>query len=120
MRSLSEEYPARRGWGHSTVEYAVDVAVAAGVKRLALFHHDPLRDDAALDKLLARGRQRALALDVDLDVVAAAEGSEIEIQEHGTREGALKHRALRHGSCSWAPKIAGVTFERGYRPTRIA
>ncbi|HEY3115796.1 MAG TPA: MBL fold metallo-hydrolase, partial [Chloroflexota bacterium] len=47
----AEEYPARRGWGHSTIEYVVDVAIAAGAKRLAIFHHDPTRDDKALDAL---------------------------------------------------------------------
>ena len=46
------EYPNKRTWGHSPAELAVDFALAAGVKRLALFHHDPLRDDAALDQLV--------------------------------------------------------------------
>jgi phosphoribosyl 1,2-cyclic phosphodiesterase len=39
------EYPAKIGWGHSTVEYLVDIACDAGVKRLGLFHHDPMRTD---------------------------------------------------------------------------
>ena len=47
------EYPAKRGWGHTTVEWSVDYALAAGVKRLVLFHHDPLRADDALDAVLA-------------------------------------------------------------------
>ena len=47
-----EEYPSKLTWGHSPAELAVDFALAAGVKRLALFHHDPLRDDAALDRLV--------------------------------------------------------------------
>ena len=42
------EYPSRRGWGHSTWEQAVAVARTAGAERLALFHHDPTRSDAAL------------------------------------------------------------------------
>src|SRR5439155_210197 len=40
-----QEYANKLGWGHSTVEYATDAAVAAGVHRLALFHHDPARED---------------------------------------------------------------------------
>lgn len=40
--------PPRRGWGHSTWEEAVTVAAEAGAARLALFHHDPARDDDAL------------------------------------------------------------------------
>ena len=46
------EYPKKITWGHTPVEWAVDYALAAGAKRLALFHHDPLRDDDALDGLV--------------------------------------------------------------------
>ena len=49
----AEEYPAKIGWGHSTVEYVVKLGQHAGVKRVALTHHDPLRDDDALDRLVA-------------------------------------------------------------------
>src|SRR5580698_7911963 len=38
------EYDGKRGWGHSTLEYAVAVAKLGGVKALALTHHDPARD----------------------------------------------------------------------------
>jgi ribonuclease BN (tRNA processing enzyme) len=43
-----EEYPTRKGWGHSTWVEAVEAARTAAVRRLALFHHDPRRDDDAL------------------------------------------------------------------------
>ena len=36
--------PARRGWGHSTITSACRLARAAGVKQLALFHHDPAHE----------------------------------------------------------------------------
>jgi len=49
---LTSEYfsrtDPRTGWGHSTVERAVEVARKAGVKRLLLFHHEPTHDDEAL------------------------------------------------------------------------
>jgi len=38
----------KKGWGHSSWEQAVEVAVQAGVKKLALFHHDPEHNDAFL------------------------------------------------------------------------
>ncbi len=41
----------RINWGHSTMEYAAAAANRAGVKKLALFHHDPDRTDAKLDEL---------------------------------------------------------------------
>ena len=47
------EYPTKMGWGHSTGEYAAAASYAAGARRLALIHHDPLRDDASLDQVLA-------------------------------------------------------------------
>ena len=75
-------YPAKVGWGHSPMEYAVALAAEAGVRRLVLFHHDPARDDAAVDALLARaraGRGAGRRLEVD----AAAEGAEIVVVPGG-------------------------------------
>jgi phosphoribosyl 1,2-cyclic phosphodiesterase len=36
------------GWGHSTYEAAAGLAKATGAKRLILFHHDPMQNDAAV------------------------------------------------------------------------
>jgi CheY-like chemotaxis protein/phosphoribosyl 1,2-cyclic phosphodiesterase len=68
------EYAQKIGWGHSPVTYVVDVALAARGKRLALFHHDPAREDAELDRVLAMCRERAAAARSPLEIVAAAEG----------------------------------------------
>ena len=54
-----EEFATKRDWGHCTVEFAVHVASEAGVKRLALFHHDPTHDDAFVDCLVERARLAA-------------------------------------------------------------
>jgi phosphoribosyl 1,2-cyclic phosphodiesterase len=43
-----EEYPAKVGWGHSTWQAGADLARAAGVPQLVMFHHDPNRTDAQL------------------------------------------------------------------------
>lgn len=43
-----EEYPTKVGWGHSTWQAGADLARAAGVPQLVLFHHDPNRTDAQL------------------------------------------------------------------------
>lgn len=50
--------PARTGWGHSTWQAAVRAADVSGVKTLVLFHHDPGRDDADMDKLLRQVRKQ--------------------------------------------------------------
>ncbi|SKB13243.1 Beta-lactamase-like protein [Planktothrix sp. PCC 11201] len=50
----NEEYYAEKtskvGWGHSTWQEAVKIAKAAKVKRLVIFHHDPLHNDDFMDK----------------------------------------------------------------------
>jgi CheY-like chemotaxis protein/phosphoribosyl 1,2-cyclic phosphodiesterase len=74
-----EEYPGKVTWGHTPAEWAVDFACAAGARHLALFHHDPLRTDEALDRLLETCRQRAKAAGGGLEVIAAAEGEVIEL-----------------------------------------
>jgi phosphoribosyl 1,2-cyclic phosphodiesterase len=43
-----EDYPACKGWGHSTAEAGLALRAAAGAKRLAAFHHNPDYDDAKL------------------------------------------------------------------------
>ena len=57
-----DEYHGRRGstkvgWGHSTWESAVHMANAARVRQLVLFHHEPTRDDDAMDAFVARVRE---------------------------------------------------------------
>ncbi len=74
-----EEFPAKSGWGHTPVERAVDYAILARAKRLALFHHDPSRDDDAVDELCALASERASRGDHVPQVFAAAEGEVIEL-----------------------------------------
>jgi CheY-like chemotaxis protein/phosphoribosyl 1,2-cyclic phosphodiesterase len=76
-----DEYPQKTGWGHTPAELAVDYAVAARAKRLALFHHDPVRDDEAVDRLLEVCRRRAAAAGTGLEVFAAAEGQALDLAE---------------------------------------
>lgn len=47
------EYAANASYGHAAIDYAVELADAAGVGRLLLFHHDPARTDAELDAIAA-------------------------------------------------------------------
>ncbi len=74
-----EEYdgrsgPTKVGWGHSTWRAGVDVADAAGVDRLVLFHHDPMRSDDGVDAI---ERDAALARP---GTGAAREGDEIALR----------------------------------------
>jgi phosphoribosyl 1,2-cyclic phosphodiesterase/CheY-like chemotaxis protein len=74
------EYPSKIGWGHSTVEYTVRLSQLAQVKRLALTHHDPLRDDDAVDRVLAGIRRGLQTTACPLQVFAAVEGEIVEVQ----------------------------------------
>jgi len=77
-----EEYPAKLSWGHTPAEWAVDFAVAAHARRLALFHHDPSRTDRAIDELLTLCRQRLPTAGAP-EVFAAAEGQYLVVVRPG-------------------------------------
>lgn len=76
------EYPARVGWGHSSGEYAERICREAGVKRLALTHHDPLRADDAIDQIVAAAKKRLADEGSSLEVMAASEGLTLELAGH--------------------------------------
>jgi phosphoribosyl 1,2-cyclic phosphodiesterase len=69
----ADDVADRRGWGHGTWEQACDLAGSAGARRLLLFHHDPRKDDAALD-----GVERA-AQDRFSGAACARQGSTIAL-----------------------------------------
>jgi len=47
----------KKGFGHSTWREGIKVAKAAGVRKLLLFHHEPSRNDKALDAIEATARR---------------------------------------------------------------
>ncbi len=63
------------GWGHSPIEDAIAAAKRAGVKQLALFHHDPERSDDQLDAMAQT--YCAPELTSPMQVFFAREGQEI-------------------------------------------
>lgn len=71
------EYPRRIEWGHGCLPDSVKLAVDAGVKELALFHHDPSHSDEQIDALLERARALVRSADAAVRVRAAREGDEI-------------------------------------------
>ena len=52
------EFPSYVGWGHSTWQEGVRLCQAAGARRLAIFHHEPGRDDDALDRIGAEAARQ--------------------------------------------------------------
>lgn len=62
------------GWGHSTFVAGAEVARAAGVKELVLFHHDPSRTDKGVVEIEARARELFGA------TIAAREGLVLDLE----------------------------------------
>jgi ribonuclease BN (tRNA processing enzyme) len=70
---VAEEVPAEAAFGHAAAEYAVGLALRAGARRVALFHHKPSRTDDQLDALGYR------FADAPVPVLVAAEGQTVEL-----------------------------------------
>lgn len=67
----------KQGWGHSTYRMAAEVAAAAGVGQLVLFHHDPVHDDATMEKIEADARK------LFPNTCIAREGYSVDFEEIG-------------------------------------
>jgi phosphoribosyl 1,2-cyclic phosphodiesterase len=79
-----QEYPSHVGWGHSRVSDALLFARRSEVRRLLLFHHDPLHSDEELDQLHAAALERWGALGGEEGQIGmAVEGSELELGPAG-------------------------------------
>jgi len=72
-----DEFALKPDWGHCTTEYAVWLAVEAGVKQIALFHHDPMHDDDHIDGVLVDAESRCHGSGTS--VVAAREGLTLHV-----------------------------------------
>jgi CheY-like chemotaxis protein/phosphoribosyl 1,2-cyclic phosphodiesterase len=79
-----EEYVSKKTWGHSTYDYVVRIAAAAGVRRVALTHHDPSHDDDFVADIERRARILALQCATGLDVFCAYEGCDLMLEPHST------------------------------------
>jgi phosphoribosyl 1,2-cyclic phosphodiesterase len=74
-----QEYPTRRGWGHSRWRDTLALGMIAEVKRLVLFHHEPTRPDAELDVIQEDCRRILRESNSKMDCLVAREGLEIEV-----------------------------------------
>jgi CheY-like chemotaxis protein/phosphoribosyl 1,2-cyclic phosphodiesterase len=79
-----EEYQSRKTWGHSAYDYVVRIAAAAGVRQLALTHHDPGHDDHFVAEMERKARELARQCGTGLDVFCAYEGCEVSLERAST------------------------------------
>ena len=75
----ADEYDHYRGWGHSTYDDALSLAIESEVEQLVLFHHKPERSDEELDQRVEACREIVKVRGGQLDVVAAAEGMTLTV-----------------------------------------
>ena len=67
-RYTPEEYGPKKTWGHSTYDYVVQIAAAAGVRRVALTHHDPSHNDHFVADIERKARTLALQRGTGLEI----------------------------------------------------
>lgn len=74
-----DEYPKKAGWGHARATTVVDLAIQAGVKQLAIYHHDPMHSDEVVECTIQTCRERAARAGSNLVVFGAREGVELKL-----------------------------------------
>ena len=81
MYSLADSVSVKEDWGHSSNVVGVELCQQARVKRLALVHHDPANDDAAVERLChdALRLEEITRHGARLEVLAAYDGLEIQL-----------------------------------------
>jgi phosphoribosyl 1,2-cyclic phosphodiesterase len=76
---FDQDVPQKYGWGHSVVSKVCELAFAAEVKHLILFHHDPERTDKELDEIQEKARSWFQKNNRGIRCTAAFEGLELKI-----------------------------------------
>jgi ribonuclease BN (tRNA processing enzyme) len=81
MYSLGDAVSMKEDWGHSSNVIGVELAQRARVKHLVLYHHEPIYDDAMIERVLsdAQRYQEITADGRPLQISSAYDGLEIEI-----------------------------------------
>jgi phosphoribosyl 1,2-cyclic phosphodiesterase len=76
---VAGDMPGKRGWGHSQVDEVLALGRDAEARAIALHHHDPDRDDAALDAIAAGAAAWAQGHAPSLATLVACEGLAIDL-----------------------------------------
>ena len=74
-----EEYKTTREWGHSVYTDVVDLALAAKVRRLGLFHLNQDRTDDDVDRMVAACRERIAVAGVPMECFAVGADMTFEV-----------------------------------------
>jgi phosphoribosyl 1,2-cyclic phosphodiesterase len=74
-----EEYKKTRSWGHSVYKDALNLALAAGVKKLGLFHHNQERFDTGIDAIVNDCHEEISRSGKKMECFAVGQSMEIKI-----------------------------------------
>ena len=74
---VASDMPGKRGWGHSTVDQVLALGKDAEARMLALHHHEPERDDDALDRIAADAETWTREHAPAMKAMVAREGEEL-------------------------------------------
>src|SRR5688572_17259683 len=85
---LPSDMPAKHGWGHSLVDEVLSLARTAETRAVALHHHDPDRDDDALDAIARHAEAWAATNAPGLRPHVARESLALDLAEAAPSEAA--------------------------------
>lgn len=74
-----EEYPNRRGWGHSAFFDLLEFSVQSQVKKLGIFHHNQDRTDREIDAIEKECRAELKKTGSCIDCFAVAAGTSLTL-----------------------------------------
>jgi phosphoribosyl 1,2-cyclic phosphodiesterase len=75
----ADEYEAHRGWGHSTYDEVMALALECDVEQVVLYHHKPERSDEEIDQHVERCCEIVARRGSTMSVVGAAEGMTLTV-----------------------------------------
>jgi phosphoribosyl 1,2-cyclic phosphodiesterase len=76
---LPGDLPQKRGWGHSLVDEVLELARLAEARTVVLHHHDPARDDRALDEIAVHARAWVRSHAPAMTCLVAHEGLTLDV-----------------------------------------
>ena len=91
----AEEYAQHVGWGHGCVDDVVRLALAANVKHLFLFHHDPDHSDGDISAMEKHARK--LVKEAGIPVLIGGLSSVYSCDEIGKAGAEALGRDVHHG-----------------------
>jgi phosphoribosyl 1,2-cyclic phosphodiesterase len=76
---LASELSQYVGWGHSSSDEAVRLAIACDAGTVVLFHHHPDRDDEAIDQMVEAAREQVREAQSSVQVLGGWEGMGLSV-----------------------------------------